>query len=489
MTVKNKILGPNAIRQRLVDLEPAPAHEADSPPKVEEIYAPLGHEAALDPERPLVVGGRGVGKSFWTGALLNESTRFFIAGRYPRLRLNDCDVVLGFAGVDSKSGGPPSKDILDDLIGKDGFKPEVIWRSVVLSGLRSYCDDALPKTWRGEDGLVAWAAKDSERLQTVLRTADDRLAKKGRRLVVVFDALDRLGDNWKDIRERSKALMRITLAFRSYKAIKPKIFMRIDQSEDQSLTSFPDASKLLGGKVDLAWDRKDLYGLLYYLLAFNSVSHDTFQVMVRDKLGIAFSQKDNVLPIELMTDEQKQESLFTELAGPYMGSDRRRGKTYSWIHNHLADAFGRVSPRSFLMALRAAAQRSGNLENKVIDPKALQGGLQVASQHRVDQLKEEFGWIRTALEPLADLRVPCTDSSIFSRWEAANTIGIIQNSSKNGEFLEPVEFGESGDLSSSLLDAMRRIGVAERRSDGRINVPDIYRVAAKLLRKGGVRPE
>ena len=191
-----------------------------------------------------------------------------------------------------------------------------------------------------------------------------------------------------------------------------------------------------------------------------------------------------------MTDEQKQESLFTELAGPYMGSDRRRGKTYSWIHNHLADAFGRVSPRSFLMALRAAAQRSGNLEYKVIDPKALQGGLQVASEHRVDQLKEEFGWIQAALEPLADLRVPCPDTSIYERWKMANTIGIIQRSSKAGGFLEPVEFDSgSGDLFISLLDAMRRIGVAERRSDGRINVPDIYRVAAKLLRKGGVRPE
>lgn len=489
MTAKNKILGPDAIRRRLVDLEPAPAHEANSPPKIEEIYTPLGHEAALDPERPLVVGGRGVGKSFWTGALLNELTRSFIAVRYPRLRLNNCDVVLGFAGVDSKSGAPPSQDILDDLIVKDGFKPEVIWRAVVLSGLRPYCDDVLPNKWRGDDGLVAWADKDSERLQTVLRTADERLAKKGRRLVVVFDALDRLGDNWKDIRERSKALMRITLAFRSYKAIKPKIFMRIDQAEDQSLTSFPDASKLLGGKVDLAWDRKDLYGLLYSLLAFNSVSYETFEVIVRDKLGITFSRNDAVLPIELMTDEQKQESLFSELAGPYMGSDRRRGKTYSWIHNHLADAFGRVSPRSFLMALRAAAQLSGNLENRVIDPKALQGGLQVASKHRIDQLKEEFGWIQTALEPLADLRVPCPATSIFERWKVANTIGVIQMSSKNDEFLEPVEFSDSGDLSSSLLDAMRRIGVAERRSDGRINVPDIYRVAAKLLRKGGVRPE
>src|SRR4051794_14831502 len=125
-TVMKKVVGLEAIRQRLAELEPAPAHEANSPPKADEIYTPLGHEAALDPERPLVVGGRGVGKSFWAGALFSNSARSFIAGRYPRLALEHCDVVLGFAGVDSGSGGPPSKDVLDDLIGKDGFKPEVV---------------------------------------------------------------------------------------------------------------------------------------------------------------------------------------------------------------------------------------------------------------------------------------------------------------------------------------------------------------------------
>ena len=57
---------------------------------------------------------------------------------------------------------------LDEPIEKDGFKPELIWRAVVLSGIRKYCSEVLPTKWRGDNGLVAWAANDSERLQTAL---------------------------------------------------------------------------------------------------------------------------------------------------------------------------------------------------------------------------------------------------------------------------------------------------------------------------------
>jgi hypothetical protein len=159
------------------------------------------------------------------------------------------------------------------------------------------------------------------------------------------------------------------------------------------------------------------------------------------------------------------------------------------MHNHLSDAFGQVSPRTFLVAVRAAAENAPNLEGKVIDPKGIQIGLQVASERRVEQLQEDFFWIREALEPLADLQVPCEEKAIYDRWRTAKTIALIEETSKNGKLLAPLEFESTGGVSTrSLLNAMRRLGVAEKRPDGRINVPDIYRVAAKLLRKGGVRP-
>jgi len=478
------------IQNWLTNLEPLPAHQASSPPDISNIYAPPSHEAALDPERTLVVGGRGVGKSFWAGALINAKTRDVIAARYPRLGLKNCRVALGFAEGDSIENGPPSIDIINELLNKDKFKPEAIWRAIIIHALRDCIQLQLPKLWRGKKGLVAWVDEDAERLQHALRQADEYLLQKKLSQVIVFDALDRLGENWPQIRERSKALMKIALAFRSYRAIKLKIFMRIDQAEDSAIQDFPDASKIMGARVDLTWGRRDLYGLLFTLLANHSPVNKSFAKITKEHLGISLEKTEQrgLIP-DLMADEGKQEKLFVVLAGPYMGSDRRRGKTYLWMHNHLADAFGEVSPRTFLVALRTAAENGTGLENRVIDPKGIQIGLQAASERRVEQLQEDFFWIRDALEPLADLQVPCEDKAIYARWRTAGTIALIEQESKKNKSLLPLEFESAGGVSTrTLLDAMRRLGVAEKRPDGRINVPDIYRVAAKLLRKGGVRP-
>jgi len=476
-----------AIRLALKSVDPAPAHDAVTPPANEEIYAPADHEAALDPDRPLVVGGRGAGKSFWSAALVDPQARAFLGKIYPRLKLSKTRVSLGFSGTDISSQGALSAEIFDQLI-EDGRKAELIWRAVFLRSAEDLIEEELPQTWRK---LVAWCSEDAERLQQALREADKKLIAKGEKLVVVFDALDRLASEWPDIRERTKALMRTTLALSNYRGIAPKIFMRTDQAEDQALVAFPDASKLLGSKVDLYWERKDLYGLLFNLLANNDGKRN-FARLVSEKTGLLMPHgKPISLPDSLKHDEVKQEQLFVGIAGRYMGSDARRGRTYPWIHNHLADAHGRVSPRTFLMAMREAAiNASRSMVDKVVDPRGLQIGLQAASEHRLQQLQEEFLWIPDALEPLADLRVPCEATSIFERWRAAKTVEIITEGAKVNGYLEPVEFdGPSRHLSIQLLEALKRIGVAERRSDNRINVPDIYRVAAKLLRKGGVPPK
>ena len=39
-----------------------------------------------------------------------------------------------------------------------------------------------------------------------------------------------------------------------------------------------------------------------------------------------------------------------------------------------------------------------------------------------------------------------------------------------------------------LFEALERIGVMFRRKDQRVDMPDLFRVAAKLLKKGGMAP-
>jgi hypothetical protein len=483
------------LRQALRGLAPSPSHDAVSPPTLQQIYTPPGHEAALDPERVLVIGGRGMGKSFWSAALVNDLTRQYIAKSYPRLQLDRCLVSLGFAGVDADTNGAPSKEELDDLIDKDGHDPQKVWRAVILNGICRHLapDIDVPRNLRGADGLVAWVAEDAARVQLLLRSLDDRLVQERRRIVIVFDALDRLGSDWREIRERTRALLQVALAMRTYRAIKAKIFLRVDQAEDGGIASFPDASKLLspGARVDLTWEHRDLFGLLYTLLLNDDIAHEAFVRVVEKATGTFIAAKDGVgsLPVQLKDSEEFQSQIFIALAGRYMGSSATKGRTYTWLHKHLADAHGRVSPRTFLEAVRQASDYRGlNDSDLAISPAGLRFGIQSASEVRVAQLREEYSWIDNVLEPLADQQVPCPAEQLYGRWVEAGTVGRIAGS--QGKFLEPIEFSED-DAARPLmiLRALLRIGIAERRSDGRINIPDIYRVAAKMLRKGGIAPK
>ncbi len=485
------------LRQALANLTPAPSHDATKPPEPTQIYTPSGHASALDPERVLVVGGRGTGKSFWSATLLNDETRDFIAPSYPSLGLGHCKVALGFAGVDRDAHGAPSRDELDDLIERDSHLPDKVWRAVILGGVARFVELGeladLPGHLRGSDGLVAWVEADAARLQQTLRYADEQLVQRGERLIVLFDALDRLGRDWRQIRERTKALLQVALALRTYQAIKPKIFMRVDQAEDRGVAAFPDASKLLsaGARVDLVWERRDLYGLLYTLLANNPNAATVFHDMVWQQTGIDLPRSGTVdLPGELKDNDGRQEKVFVALAGQYMGANANKGRTYTWVFNHLADAHERVSPRSFLEALRVAATHRGLADSRqVVTPKAIHAGIQAASELRLSQLQEEYGWIEMVVEPLAEQQVPCSEADLFVRWEEARTPGLIRSQAGDGKYLEPIEFSDADThLPAAILKALLRIGVAERRADGRINIPDIYRVAAKMLRKGGVRP-
>jgi hypothetical protein len=475
-----------ALRTTLSRLEPAPSSLATVPPDQSQIYAPDGHETALDPERPVVVGGRGTGKSFWSATLLNQETRLFIAPNYPRLQLDRCEVALGFAEGDTSHHGAPSREELDDLIQTDGHAPDKVWRAVFLRGVASNLETALPREFRGSTGLVSWVSADASRTQQLLRQADDHLLQSGRRVIVLFDALDRLGADWRQIRERTRALLQVTLAMRTYRAIKPKIFLRIDQAEDAGIAAFPDASKLLspGSRVDLSWEARDLYGLLFTLLIRDQNSRSEFTKILKEACGITLLEQN--LPNELKDNSDTQARVFSELAGEFMGASATKGRTYSWLPKHLADAHGRVSPRTFLQAIRQAALHRDAGAPRPLTPSGLRAGIQGASEMRLQQLREEYGWIVDVVAPLAEQQVPCAERELLARWQEAGTLSTI--SRPQGRFLEPIELSETDNPQPvTILKALLRIGVAERRADNRINIPDIYRVAAKMLRKGGVK--
>jgi hypothetical protein len=195
------------------------------------------------------------------------------------------------------------------------------------------------------------------------------------------------------------------------------------------------------------------------------------------------------LPPKLKNDEDEQAKIFYSIAGEFMGSDRRRGRTYSWVHDHLADAFGETSPRSFLIALQRAAIHDPPPSSTPIDYLGIRYGVQEASDVRLSELKEDYLWIVDAINALEGLEVPCDPRTFTDRWRQRRTVRKVLSGVNSKGGLGPVEL-ETRVTSPefALLYALRNIGVIEFRTEERINMPDIFRVAAKIKRRGGIRP-
>jgi hypothetical protein len=467
------------LRETLRNLQPGSAHQAQNPPSPSTIFAPLLHANALDPQRALVIGNRGVGKSFWSSVLTHQKTREAVAPSYPRLPLKRIQAVLGFHEDAGKDEGPaPSPDVLKSLY-VAGHQPEAIWRGVLLKGLRSELSLDLPDTLRE---IIAWNAADVERSELVLRNADRTFLDDRRIFLVVFDALDRLGRDWDFIKPLTQGVLRLALEMRGFRAMKAKVFMRIDQSKDDSLFRFADASKLRSDAVSLVWRREELFGLLYKYISGDATVRPSL-------LRLAGSEDDDSVADQLLGDEKLQEQLFHRLAGEYMGAGPKRGRTYTWIYDHLADTFGETSPRSFITAIQKSAQHRPQPQSTAIDHAGIRAGVQDASAVRVRELKEDYDWIDKVLGALVGLEVPCEPLAFVKRWKERDTVREIRSDAEAQSRLLPIEIlGNSENPETALLRALANIGVAEFRTETRLNVPDIFRVAAGIKRRGGVRP-
>lgn len=125
----------------------------------------------------------------------------------------------------------------------------------------------------------------------------------------------------------------------------------------------------------------------------------------------------------------------------------------------------------------------------VIDHAGIRAGVQDASKVRVRELKEDYDWIDKVLTALEGLEVPCEPSFFIKRWQICNTVSKIKSDAKQQFRLLPLEIVRNrANPEGALLQAMANIGVVEFRTETRINVPDIFRVAAGIKRRGGVRP-
>jgi hypothetical protein len=462
----------------------------DKVAKLQDIFAPETHSIALDPSTPIILGPRGSGKSFWSSVLGQANTRAEVVKAYPKLGLAKVDVQFGYTGVGGSEG--VSVDHIDSLVASNAPIEEAKafwWATILNAATRQFNVEA---NLRSKPKDFFSTAHNWEEREDLLGGYEQQLRSQDKTLLIVYDALDTVARTWPRRRLLTEALLEVVWAMRAYRNIRLKLFLRPDQIEDDALR-FVELPKLRTGALKLKWETGDLYGLLFARLALtqDEESRNAFITLLQSN-NINTPDRDAILTRRwpLVTNKGDQKIIMDALAGPFMGQGSyafKKGSTYNWPIMHLADAFSEVTPRSFLGMMIAAAQHGIVPDNRVITPDGIRHGLRAASKTRVDELQQEFPWIKGVLAPLSGLLLPQTKENVTVVWKNAGTINQLVSDAESQNYLPPFP-SKSTNNESDLCVALERIGVMSRRNDDRIDMPDLFRVAAKLLKKGSITP-
>ena len=476
----------DSLSQALTALPEGTSH--GEPPALDHVYLPRSHAKAMSPDNLLVTGMRGAGKTFWWSAFQNPDVRHLLARRAGRSMLSEKTVVYKGFGVTPATNEYPSKDVLRNLLAKH-FDPRTIWRTVQAWQLAANSHPLRRRSsWITR---VEHVRDDPEQVDRLFEKRDREFEIKGVYCLILFDALDRCADDWKDMYRMIRGLLQTAIEMRSYRRLRLKVFLRSDQLNESEIGDFPDASKALSSVVELNWPRHELYGLLWHYLANDDNGAALRKFLERGawKSTNIGDQDLYVVPRSLVAKEERQREKFHQIAGPWMGGDRRRGFPYTWIPNHLADTEGRVSPRSFLAALRTAADDTESHRPDHDFPlhyESIKRGVQEASKIRVRELQEDYPWVHLVLNPLKGMVVPCDFSDISDRWQSEGVLDRLADDVDQDEVKLPplnIDYGADG-----VRDDLESLGIFLRMRDGRVNIPDVFRVGYGLGRRGGVRP-
>lgn len=464
----------NQLRDAILS-SPLETSDFGEEPEPSTLYVPFSHVKALRLDANVVVGGRGVGKSFWTSALRSASLRSAFDNLVPEL--TDLDINVGFSSREDIDRYPNEDSFA--LMLNQGIDPYDIWRAVIMRWVAACAGQSIPNnTW---PETVSWLKQRPEEAANLMRTPRDW------RGLIIFDALDRTSNDWKRMDEIVRGLLRAVLWLKSYPGLFAKVFIREDQAE-RTVFNFPDASKLLATKAELSWARHDLHGLLWQRLINAPEEHGRLLRKVSESVSDAslVSQLSHwQLPEIMKRDGDAQRRAFERLAGPWMGRDKRRGVPYTWLGSHLADGKGLTSPRSFLAAIRHAAEDSRERyasHEFALHYESIKRGILKASEIRVREVAEDYPWIQDVLSTLKGLNVPSDFELIRQRW--------IERYPEGPQAIDterlPAQHAERG--WEGIREDLKRLGLIDIKTTSRIDMPDIYRVVFGLGRRGGVKP-
>ena len=486
-----------AILETISQIKAIAENEQDDTANLEDFLVMPEYSRFRDPDKFLILGGRGAGKTKVFQALIAPEGFAKLIGGQRKLLSPNADNTIVIAGYKLHRDFP-SSDILDQfaddkqarsywagslmilLMNSSALDPQL--RKIVLQYLepkeleRFSSLDCLktPTQW------LPYIQQNPEVWENILDKMDEWLDHNNQWLFVAYDSLDRLTGQYSDLFPFLRSLLSFWHTHSNrWKHLRCKIFLRNDLYLSQML-AFPDASKLSSNTVQLVWNTVSLYRLLIKRMA-NAGSPETISYLRRIPKLIT-TDSDPVLGYVPSSEQKKMEAFVEMMIGTYMGSTPKKGKSYSWPPNHLQDANGALSPRPFLKCFSVAAQDMCNhpdeldrlQDARLLRPDQIQGALLEVSEERVQELKEEYPWLEELQSAFAGLTM-LMDQQEFIDHISMDFWGEQQKKSLPAS------------TPHGIFSLLKSLGIVLIADDGRVNVPEIYLHGFRMKRKGGLR--
>ena len=450
------------------------------------------YQELQDPTKFLIVGGRGAGKTRVFKTFVGEDgfRRVIGAGIYfNRPNYKNTDVLVGYSKEDNSL---PNQNVLGTL--QEDKDTMAFWvGAIVLKLLAFFANDTevctVAEEFFSQQELELFEKKTTlkspgkwlslyqehpENWENFLDEVDEILARRDRWLIMAYDQIDRISPDHDIMYSYIRTLIMYWFSVSTrWRRLKCKVFIRTDLRNSESL-QFPDASKLGSRQIDLSWNTLSLYRLLIRRLA-NAKTEEQTREMIEYMSAVPGLVQENPSVGYLPTEEEEIIRRFIiYLIGRYMGASPKKGDSYSWVPNHLQDANGDLAPRSFLKCYACAAKvMLQNPKTQSTTALLTASSIQGAVQDRVAELKEDFPWLenlKTVLEG---------ETLLMPGMEFRKKMKQLLD--MDTKVKPPVRTVEE------LMNLLMSLGIIQKNTDERINMPEIYLHGFGLRRKGGLR--
>ena len=482
------------LRRELVNLGYGQAdHETPELSRLR-LYPVPEHLRALDPNVVLVVGPRGSGKTALFKAFFSDDPDLVraVAARMPKTPVPHVQPGASewkwVAAHPAATHFPDTQALVKCVRSDEDAKK--IWHAMLVRRLADRFDGRRkeklkpilePMTAELSEILAAYDAPETNPT-AALDELEQSLQQGDRRIFVGYDELDTLGGfDWALMARMVRGLVAFWSDYsRRWQRIRAKIFLRSDLFRRHAGMGTADFAKLAATRAELRWPDPALFGMLVKRIANTSAGLAQYCKGARIRFD-----SDDVLG--LMPRVERPDDAFPllhKLAGEFMGAGRKKGYVRNWILAHLRDGNGEVSPRSLVRLVeQAAGKEAANRPvrpPRLLHPTALRQALDdVSGDHVTQGISSEWPWLEGVRTRLAADRLVS--------WERKRIVALLEADWEGPWDKSDRRIRPPVDRPADFLDYLIEIGVFRRRSDDRIDAPNLYLSGLGLRRKGGVK--